>query len=108
MGNNKKSARSSRGRSNYVKMIQRSQPRAKRSRHDYEGEAAAAAAEKERMKNMPVVAGLLFGGAVGFFVGQPLGYAALGLLTGGIVGAAVGAAFDLVRNKVRGWKARKK
>ncbi len=108
MGNNKKSARSSRGRSNYVKMVQRSQPKPKRIRHDYEAEAAAAAAEKERMKNMPVIAGLLFGGAVGFFAGQAIGYTTLGLLTGAVIGAAGGALFDLVKTKIAVRKAQKK
>ena len=97
MGNNKKSSRSSRGRSNYVKMVQRSQPNQKRIRKKDEPEVTTA---KKRNEQTPMLTGLIFGATVGVFVGMVFDNVILGSLIGAVIGGFVGCIVDLLKTKV--------
>jgi len=98
MGNNKKAARSSRGRSNYVKMTQRSQPKARRMRNHNEPVA-------EQKSDMPLgVKGMITIGIAGMIVGTVFGNVILGILIGAAVGGVGGCIIDLIQNKAEGKK----
>ena len=100
MGNSKKSARSSRGRSNYVKTMQRSQPRQKRIRRKEE----VVDETSTKRKISPMLSGVIFGAAVGAFVGTVYSRAIIGSLIGAIIGGLGGCIVDLVQVKVLGKK----
>lgn len=97
MGNNKKSSRSSRGRSTYVKTIQRSQPKQKRIRK--KGEPAEEATKKKNELS-PMLAGVIFGATVGIFVGYVFDNMILGSLIGAVLGGLGGCIVDLVQVKL--------
>ena len=96
MGNNKKSSRSSRGRSNYVKTMQRSYAKPKRVRKDESAQTTSGRVED----NISVMLkGLITGGIAGLIVGSVLGNAMLYCLGGCAVGGAIGCVIDLMRAK---------
>ena len=95
MGNNKKSSRSSRGRSNYVKTMQRSYAKPKRVRKD---EAMLEAAKKDDEISV-MLKGVITGGIAGLIAGTVLGRAILFCLIGCIVGGLIGCIADLVQSK---------
>ena len=100
MGNSNKSARSSRGRSKYVKTMQRSQPRQKRIRRKEE----VVDETSTKRKISPMLSGVIFGAAVGAFVGTVYSRAIIGSLIGAIIGGLGGCIVDLVQVKVLGKK----
>lgn len=96
MGNNKKSSRSSRGRSNYVKTMQRSYAKPKRIRKDDSVQTQSGRVED----NISVMLkGVITGGIAGLIVGSVLGNAVLYCLVGCIIGGVIGCVIDLMKAK---------
>jgi len=96
MGNNKKTSRSSRGRSNYVKTMQRSYAKPKRIRKDETAQAKSGRAED----NISVMLkGVITGGIAGLIVGSVLSNAVLYCLVGCVVGGVIGCVIDLMKAK---------
>lgn len=96
MANNKKSSRSSRGRSNYVKTMQRSVAKPRRVRKD---ETAVAASGKAEDNISIMLKGVITGGIAGLIVGTVFGRAIICCLIGCVVGGLIGCVADLVQSK---------
>lgn len=95
MGNNKKSSRSSRGRSTYVKTMQRSKARTKRIRKD---DTASADTAKGNDTSI-MVKGMVTGAVAGLIAGIFMGNSIILCLAGAIVGGVVGCIGDLIQTK---------